>query len=66
MEYQELQQKSLGELSAHLDEARALYYQTKDEVLSGKEGNYKKLKALKKEIAQTLTCINKKRGEHNA
>lgn len=66
MEYQELKQKSVAELQSHLDETRALYYRAKDEVLSGTEGNYGKLKSLKKEIAQTLTCLNEQKGSKEA
>ncbi|MEX0649914.1 MAG: 50S ribosomal protein L29 [Candidatus Andersenbacteria bacterium] len=57
MKYEEITQLSPTELQARLHESQSLYYAMKDEVLSGKEGNYKKLSALKKDIARLQTAL---------
>ncbi|MEX1112197.1 MAG: 50S ribosomal protein L29 [Candidatus Andersenbacteria bacterium] len=57
MKYEEITQLSKTELQTRLTEAQSSYYATKDEVLSGKEGNYRKLRALKRDIARMQTAL---------
>ncbi len=57
---EEVQQLSVDELRVQLMEARKGYYQSREDVLSGKEGNYKKLRDLKKTIARLSTVIRQK------